>query len=126
MIMDNFDSLIEQLSALNTAQIGELKSKLEVKWGVSATVFSVPAPTTVVEPVKAEPTEFAAHLTAFTNKMSVIKMMRELTGLGLIQAKEFVEKPLPQEIKTGLSKDSADEIKRKMEEAGASVIVSPA
>ena len=125
--MENLDSLIEQLSALDTAQIGELRTKLEAKWGVSATVVAAPIPTNVAEPVKtAEPTEFAAHLTAFSNKMGVIKMVRELTGMGLIQAKEFTEKPLPQEIKTGLSRDDAEEIKRKVEEAGGSVEVKPA
>jgi len=122
--MENLDSLIEQLSALNTAQIGELKTRLEAKWGVKAEVFVAPIQTTVQpETIKAEPTEFSVHLTAFTNKMGVIKMLRELTGLGLLQAKEFIERPLPQEIKTGLSKEDADEIKRKMEEAGSSVEV---
>jgi len=124
--MENLDSLIEQLSSLNTAQIGELRGKLEAKWGVKADVIVAAPQTAQVEETKAEPTEFAVNLTAFTNKMGVIKMVRELTGAGLIQAKEFVEKTLPQEIKTGLTKDEAEEIKRKVEEAGGSVEVKPA
>lgn len=124
--MANFDVLIEQLSALDTAQIGELKNKLEAKWGVSANVAVFAPQVAQVETVVAEPTEFAAFLTAFTNKMGVIKTIRELTGLGLLQAKEFVEKPLPQEIKTGLAKEQAEEIKAKLEEAGGSVDIKAA
>lgn len=124
--MEIIDSLIEQLSSLNTAQIGELRNKLEDKWGVKAeVVVSVSQNVATPEPAKAEPTEFAIYLTAFEKKMDVIKMIREVTGLGLIQAKEFVEKDLPQEVKTGLSKDDAEELKRKLEGATAKVEIKP-
>ena len=120
------DKLIEDLDALSPAQITELRTRLEALWGVKAEVaIAIPQQTVQTETVKAEPTEFATHLTAFANKMSVIKLIRELTGMGLIQAKEFVEKPLPQEIKTGLTRDEADEIKRKVEDAGGSATVVP-
>lgn len=120
------DKLIEDLSALDTAQITELRTRLEALWGVKAEVFVAPVNTAPVEQPKAEPTVFGVHLTAFTNKMGVIKMIRELTGLGLIQAKEFVEKPLPQEVKTDLTKDQADEIKGKLDAAGGSAEIKPA
>lgn len=122
--MENLDNLVEQLSALNTAQISELRTKLEAKWGVKAEVVSF-APQHVAVEEKTEPTSFAVNLTAVTNKMGVIKMVRELTGFGLIQAKEFVEKPLPQEIKTDLVADQAEEIKRKIEEAGGAAEIKP-
>lgn len=119
--MENFNSLMEQLSALDAAQIGGLRSKLEDKWGMKAiTIISVPD---VVrsEPAKITSTDFAIFLTAFSNKMGVIKMIREITGFGLMQAKEFVEKDLPKEIKTGLTAEEADEIRHKIEESGGSI-----
>lgn len=120
------EKLIEDLSALNTSQITELRTRLEALWGVSGTVVVFSSQPAVVETPKIEPTSFAAHLTGVTNKMGVIKMMRELTGLGLIQAKEFVERSLPQEIKTDLAKDQAEEIKAKIEASGGSVEIKPA
>ena len=119
------DKLIADLDSLSTAQITELRTRLETLWGVKAEVF-VAAPVQVAtEAVKAEPTAFSVNLTGVTNKMGVIKMIRELTGLGLIQAKEFVEKALPQEVKTDLTKDQADEMKRQLETAGGAAEVKP-
>lgn len=115
------DKLIEDLSALTTAQITELRTRLESLWGVKAEVISaVPQNATPVETSKAEPTSFAVYLTAFANKMGVIKMVREITNLGLIQAKEFIEGALPGEIKTDLTKEQAEEIKAKIDGAGGS------
>jgi len=120
------DKLIEDLSALSTAQITELRTRLEALWGVKAEVISFQPQKELIEEKLTEPTSFAVYLTAVTNKMGVIKMVRELTGLGLIQAKEFVEKPLPQEVKTDLTKEQADEIKGKIDGAGGSAEVKPA
>lgn len=119
------EKLIEDLSALNTAQIVELRTRLEALWGVKAEVITAGPVNVPVEQPKAGPTAFAALLTAFTNKMGVIKLIRELTGASLMDAKSFVEKDLPQEIKTDLTKDEAEEIKAKVEAAGGSVEVKP-
>lgn len=119
------DKLIADLDSLSTAQITELRTRLEALWGVKAEVITAPVNTAPVEEKKAEPTSFAVYLTAFTNKMGVIKTVRELTGLGLIQAKELVEKPLPQEIKTDLVKEQADEVKAKLEANGGSAEIKP-
>ncbi len=123
--MDTIESLIEQLSALDTAQIGELRGKLETKWGVQGIVFSAPVVVPDVAP-PAEPTEFAVNLTGFTNKMGAIKLVREVTGLALLEAKALVEGALPREIKTGLAKEAAAELAAKVVEAGATAEVKPA
>lgn len=118
------EKLIESLSAFDMTQIAELRTRLESLWGVKAEVFVAPATQPIQEPMK-EPTAFAVYLTAFVNKMGVIKMIRELTGLGLLQAKTFVEDALPQEIKNDLSKEQAEDIKSRIEGAGGSVEIKP-
>jgi large subunit ribosomal protein L7/L12 len=117
------ENLIKELSALNATQINELKIRLEALWGVKAEVISAAPANTIAETPKADPTSFGVYLTGFTNKMGVIKMIRELTGLGLMPAKEFVESALPREIKTDLSKEQADEMKGKIDAAGGSAEV---
>lgn len=125
--MDIIETLIDQLSDLNAAQIGELKNKLEDKWGVKAVVVSAPSVGPSVETAKpAEPTEFGVFLTGFTNKMGAIKVIREIAGLALLEAKAVVEGTLPREVKTGLAKDLADELKNKITEAGGTAEVKPA
>lgn len=123
--MENFNSLIERLSDLTSTQIGELRTDLEAKWGIKTQfILDIPQPTQL-ETIT-EPTEFVAILTGFSSKMGVIKMIREITGLGLIQAKELVESNLPKEIKAGLTAEDAAEFKRKIEESGGSIEIRPA
>jgi large subunit ribosomal protein L7/L12 len=119
------EKLIADLDSLSTAQITELRTRLESLWGVKAEVAVFAPHNALVEEKLVEPTSFGVHLTGVTNKMGVIKMLRELTGLGLLQAKEFVERALPQEVKTDLTKDQAEEMKRQLDTAGGSAEVKP-
>jgi large subunit ribosomal protein L7/L12 len=125
--MDIIDSLMNDLLGFSNEQITELRGKLEAKWNVKAEVISTPAPITDTPITKVEQTEFSVFLTGFGNsKMSVIKTMRELTGISLLEAKSLVERATtetPQEIKSGISKDAADEVKNKIETNGGAVII---
>ena len=120
----DLDQLVEDLSNLTVMEAAELATKLEEKWGVSA---SAAAPVAAVaagggEGEQAEEqTEFDVVLSsAGDNKINVIKEVRGITGLGLKEAKELVE-GLPKPLKEGVEKAEADEMKSKLEEAGATV-----
>ncbi|MSP33483.1 MAG: 50S ribosomal protein L7/L12 [Rickettsiales bacterium] len=118
----NLEKLSEELSTLTVLQLAELSKKLEEKWGVSAASF---APAGGGAAVAAAPVEvqdkFEVVLTAFgENKINVIKEVRAITGLGLKEAKDLVE-AAPKTVKTDVSKADADEIKKKLEAAGAKV-----
>ena len=103
----NLDKIVEELSALTVLEAAELSKKLEEAWGVSAAAE--------------EKTEFDVVLTdAGSSKIGVIKVVREVTGLGLTEAKALVE-AAPKAIKEGASKDDAKAIKEKLEAAGAKV-----
>jgi large subunit ribosomal protein L7/L12 len=120
----NMDQIIDSLSNLTVMQIADLTKKLEEKWGVKA------APVAVASsgPANAAPAEAAAVQTEFTvilanaggNKIQVIKAIREITNLGLKEAKDLVD-GAPKEIKAGVSKDDAEGIKKKITEAGGTV-----
>jgi large subunit ribosomal protein L7/L12 len=121
----NMDTIIDQLSNLTVMQIADLTKKLEDKWGVKA------APVAVAGPAAgggAAPAEAAAEKTEFNvilanaggNKIQVIKAIREITNLGLKEAKDLVD-GAPKEIKAGVSKDEAETIKKKVAEAGGTV-----
>ena len=117
--------LIEQVEKLTVLELNELVKALEEKWGVSAAApvavaaAGVPA---AAAPV-AEKTEFDAVLTEVgPEKIKVIKAVRELTQLGLTEAKAFVESA-PKPVKEGIPKDEADAIAKKLQEAGAKVSV---
>ena len=119
----NLDKIVEELSALTVLEAAELSKKLEEVWGVSAaTPFAVAA--AGVAPVAAtteEKTEFDVVLTdAGSTKIAVIKVIREITGLGLTEAKALVESA-PKTVKEGVSKDEAKQIKEKIEATGAKV-----
>jgi large subunit ribosomal protein L7/L12 len=120
------EQVIDYLSNLTVMDIAGLTKELEDKWGVTAAPVAVagmagPAPEAAVEP-----TEFNVILTSFgEKKIQVIKALRELTSLGLKEAKEVVESA-PKEIKEAISKDEAEEVKKKIEEAGGSVEIKPA
>ncbi len=117
--------IVEALSALSVMEVVDLVSELEKKWGVSAAaavaVAAAPAGGAAAAPAAEEKTEFTVTLTEFgANKVGVIKVIREITGLGLKEAKDLVE-GAPSTVKDGVSKADAEAIKKKLEEAGASV-----
>src|SRR3954466_15436777 len=118
--------LIDALSAKPIMEIVELVKALEEKWGVSAAasvaVAAAPAAGAAAAPAE-EKTEFNVILTAVGgNKIGVIKVVREITSLGLKEAKDLVE-AAPKPVKEGVSKDEAENIKKKFAEAGATVEV---
>lgn len=121
------EKMVEELSSWTVMEVAGLIKALEEKWGVSAAPVAVagggpvgPAPE--AEKVE-EKTEFDVELTAAGDKkINVIKAVRELTSLGLADAKNLVESA-PKVIKEGVSKAEADEVKKKLEDAGAKVTV---
>jgi large subunit ribosomal protein L7/L12 len=120
------EEIVEALSNLSVLEVTELVKELEEKWGVSAAapVAAVAAaPAAGGEAAAEEKTEFDVVMTSFgANKVAVIKAVRALTGLGLKEAKDAVESS-PSTIKEGVSKDEAADVKKQLEEAGASVEV---
>jgi large subunit ribosomal protein L7/L12 len=128
--MADIQAIAEQLSELTVMQVSELVQTLEKKWGVSAAVAAPmmvaaaggPAAGGAAAPAE-EKTEFAVHLmSAGDKKINVIKVVREVTSLGLKEAKDLVD-GAPKVVKEGLSKDEAAAIKKKFEEVGATVEV---
>ena len=124
MAMSNQD-LLKELSAKPIMEVVELVKMLEDEWGVSAAapvaVAAGPAAGDDAGEAAAEKDEFDVILASFgSNKVQVIKAVRTITGLGLKEAKETVE-GAPSPIKEGATKDEAEEIKKQLEEAGASV-----
>jgi len=121
----NQEQVIEYLSGLTVLEIANLVKSLESKWGVSAAAaVAVAAPgaggAAAAAPVE-EKTEFDLHLTDVgANKINVIKVVRELTNLGLKEAKEIVD-TAPKAVKTAMSKADAETWKKKFEEVGAKV-----
>ncbi|HEY5348961.1 MAG TPA: 50S ribosomal protein L7/L12 [Candidatus Lustribacter sp.] len=115
--------LIEQIDKLTVLELSELVKTLEEKYGVSAAapVAVAAAPGAAAAAPAAEQTEFDVILSEIgAEKIKVIKAVREVTSLGLTEAKSFVESA-PKAIKTGVTKDEAESIKKKVEEAGAKV-----
>jgi large subunit ribosomal protein L7/L12 len=122
----NKEELLETISNMTVLEVVELVEAMEEKFGVSAAVAAAPAAAGAAASDGAaaeEKTEFDVILTGFgENKVAAIKAVRAITGLGLKEAKELVESA-PSPLKEGASKDEADEIKKKLEEAGATVEV---
>ena len=124
--MADIQAIATELSGLSVMQVAELVKMLEEKWGVSAAAAApvmmagggaAAAPAAAAE----EKTEFAVHLLAAgANKINVIKAVREVTSLGLKEAKDLVD-GAPKVVKEGVSKDEAAAMKKKFEEAGAQV-----
>lgn len=122
-------SIIEEIEKLNVLELVELSKTLQDKWGVSAAPVAAAGPAVAAAPAAEaaapveEKTEFDAVLTEVgPNKINVIKVVRELTGLGLKEAKAVVDEA-PKPIKEGVSKDEAEKIAAKMAEVGAKVTV---
>ena len=122
--MADINALVDQLSALTVLEAAELSKALEEKWGVSAAAavaVAGPAAGGAAAPAAEEQTEFDVILTGDGGKkINVIKEVRAITGLGLTEAKSLVESA-PKAIKEGVSKAEAEEVKKKLEEAGATV-----
>jgi large subunit ribosomal protein L7/L12 len=122
--MADLSAIVEQLSGLTVIEAAELVKKLEEKWGVSAAAaVAVAAPgaaAAAAAPVE-EKTEFTVVLAeAGANKINVIKEVRAITGLGLKEAKDLVE-GAPKEVKADIPKAEAEELRKKLEAAGAKV-----
>ena len=122
--MADLNTIVDQLSTLTVMEAAELVKKLEEKWGVSAAAAPVMMAggggAAAAAPAE-EKTEFnVVLLDAGANKINVIKEVRAITGLGLKEAKDLVE-AAPKDVKTGIAKAEAEELKKKLEGAGAKV-----
>jgi large subunit ribosomal protein L7/L12 len=117
------ENLVEHLSKLTVLELNELRKSLEDKWGVTAAApmaMMAAAPAAAAAPVE-EQTEFSVFLNETgPEKIKVIKVVRELTNLGLKDAKDLVD-GAPKMVKEGLDKNAAQDAKKKLEEAGAKV-----
>ena len=119
--MADLNKIIDDLSGLTVVEAAELSKQLEEKWGVTAAtaVAAIPAATEAV--ASEEKDEFTIILAASGDKkINVIKEIRTVTSLGLKEAKDLVE-GAPKEVKTGVNKKEAEDIKKKLEAAGAKV-----
>ena len=121
MASEKISALIEEVKGLTVLELSELVHALEEEFGVSAAAMAAPAAGAAAAPAE-EKTEFDVVLAGFdaAAKIKVIKAVREITGLGLAEAKAAVE-AAPKAIKEGVSKDEAEELKKKLEEVGAKV-----
>ena len=123
MASEKITALIEEVKALTVLELSELVKALEEEFGVSAAAMAAPAAGAGAAAEAAEEkTEFDVVLTGFdaAAKIKVIKTVREITGLGLAEAKAAVE-GTPKTLKEAVSKDEAEELKKKLEESGAKV-----
>ncbi len=121
--MADIAKIIEEVKGMTVLELNELVKAIETEFGVSAAAMAVAAPAAGAEAAAPaeEKTEFDVILKgAGANKIAVIKVVREVTGLGLVDAKKMVEEA-PSKVKEGISKDTAEEIVKKFKEAGADV-----
>ena len=120
--MADLNKIIDELSTLTVVEAAELSKQLEEKWGVTAAAPVAAAPAGgAAAPAGEEKSEFSIFLaSAGDKKINVIKEVRAITGLGLKEAKDLVE-AAPKEVKGGVAKKEAEEIKAKLEAAGAKV-----
>ena len=113
------DDILEAVSSMSVLELNELVKAFEEKFGVSAAAVAVAGPGGAAAAVVEEQTEFTVNLAEIgANKVSVIKAVRELTGLGLKEAKDLVD-GAPKPVKESVPKAAAEEAKKKLEEAGA-------
>ena len=119
--MTDLNKIIDELSKLTVVEAAELSKQLEEKWGVTAAAAVAAAPAAGGAAPAEEKSEFSVFLSSFGDKkINVIKEVRAFTGLGLKEAKDLVE-GAPKEVKAGVPKKEAEEIKAKLEAAGAKV-----
>ena len=123
MASEKITAMIEEVKTLTVLELAELVHALEEEFGVSAAAAAVAAPAAGAAAAEEEKTEFDVVLKAAGgNKIAVIKVVRDLTGLGLEEAKELVD-GAPKNLKEGVSKDEAEKIAAELKEAGAEVEV---
>ena len=122
MASEKITAMIEEVKALTVLELNELVKALEEEFGVSAAAMAAPAAGAAAAAPVEEKTEFDVVLAGFdaAAKIKVIKVVREITGLGLAEAKAVVE-AAPKALKEAVSKDEAEDLKKKLEEAGAKV-----
>lgn len=121
MASEKITALIEEVKGLTVLELSELVHALEEEFGVSAAAMAAPAAAGAAAPAAEEKTEFDVVLTEVgAEKIKVIKAVREITGLGLAEAKALVESA-PKAVKEAVSKDDAEGLKKKLEEVGAKV-----
>ena len=122
MASEKITALIEEVKGLTVLELSELVHALEDEFGVSAAAMAAPAAGGAAAPAAEEKTEFDVVLAGFdaAAKIKVIKVVREITGLGLADAKAMVE-GAPKTLKEAIGKDEAEELKKKIEEAGGKV-----
>jgi large subunit ribosomal protein L7/L12 len=120
--MEKINQILELVDSLTILELKDLVSALEEKYGVSAAPVAVAGVAAVAAPAEEEKTEFDVELTSFDEaaKLKVIKAVKEITGLGLGEAKEIVV-GAPKMVKTGVSKEEAESLKAQLEEAGAKI-----
>ena len=119
--MADLNKIIEDLSKLTVVEAAELSKQLEEKWGVTAAAPVAAAAGGAAAPAAEEKSEFTVFLaSAGDKKINVIKEVRSFTGLGLKEAKDLVE-GAPKELKAGVAKKEAEEVKKKLEAAGAKI-----
>jgi len=116
--MPDLNKIIEDLSSLSVVEAAELSKQLEEKWGVTAMAAAAPTAAGVTEEAKDDFTVML--ISAGDKKINVIKEVRAATSLGLKEAKDLVE-GAPKEVKSGVNKKDAEELKAKLEAAGAKV-----
>ena len=122
MASEKITAMIEEVKSLTVLELNDLVKALEEEFGVSAAAMAAPAAGGAAAAPAEEKTEFDVVLASFdaAAKIKVIKVVREITGLGLGEAKAVVE-GAPKAIKEGVSKDEAEELKKQLEEAGGKV-----
>ncbi len=121
MASEKITAIVEELKGLSLLELNDLVKAVEEEFGVSAAPVAVAGAVGAAAPAVEEKTEFDVVLKSFgSSKLNVIKVVRELTGLGLKEAKDMVE-GAPAKLKEGVSKEEADSYKAKLEEAGAEV-----
>ena len=118
------ETLVTEIEGMTVLELNTLVKALEEKFGVSAAAMAMPAaaagPAAAAAPAEEEKTEFTVHLVSAGDKIKTIKTVREVTSLGLKEAKDMVD-GAPQVLKEGVSKDEAASIKKKFEDVGAKV-----
>ena len=115
------DQFLTALDSMTVMELNDLVKAIEEKFGVSAASMAAPAAAAAAAPAAEEKTEFTVQLTEVgANKVQVIKAVREITGLGLKEAKDLVD-GAPEPVKEGIAKADAEAAKKKLEEAGAKV-----
>ena len=122
--MEKINQILELVDSLSILELKDLVCALEEKYGVSAAPVAVAGVAAVAAPAEEEKTEFDVELTSFDEaaKLKVIKAVKEITGLGLGEAKEIVV-GAPKMVKTGVSKEEAESLKTQLEEAGAKITI---